>query len=97
MISGGERMSVSLALAVGLSRLVARRAGTALRTLVIDEPDGLDADARRSFGQALRILAHQGELERVVLVSHHEDLAEAGDAMYRVTKNGRGSVVELVA
>jgi DNA repair exonuclease SbcCD ATPase subunit len=97
LFSGGERMSVSLALAVALSRLVARRAGTAIRTLVIDEPDGLDADARRAFGQALRVLAHRGELERVVLVSHHEDLAEVGDALYRVTKNGHGSVVEQIA
>lgn len=97
VFSGGERMSVSLALAVGLSRLVARRAGTAIRTLVIDEPDGLDADARRAFGQALRVLAHHGELERVVLVSHHPDLAEFGDAVYEVTKNGSGSVVEQVA
>jgi exonuclease SbcC len=97
LFSGGERMSVSLALAVGLSRLVARRAGTAIRTLVIDEPDGLDAEARRAFGAALRILAHHGELERVVLVSHHEDLAEVGDAIYQVTKNGRGSVVSQIA
>ena len=97
MFSGGERMSVSLALAVALSRLVARRAGTAIRTFVIDEPDGLDAEARRAFGQALRVLAHHGELERVVVVSHHEDLAEIGDAVYRVTKNDRGSVVEQVA
>lgn len=93
MFSGGERMSVSLAIAVGLSRLIARRAGTALRTLVIDEPDGLDAEARRAFGQALRMLAHQGELERVLLVSHHEDLAEVGDSQYRVTKTDHGSVV----
>ena len=97
LFSGGERMSVSLALAVGLSRLVARRAGTAIRTLVVDEPDGLDADARRAFGQALRILAHAGELERVVVVSHHADLADFGDAVYQVSRNGSGSVVERVA
>ncbi len=90
-------MSVSLALAVGLSRLVARRAGTAIRTFVVDEPDGLDADARRAFGQALRVLAHQGELERVVLVSHHPDLAEYADEVYQVTKGPGGSRVEAVA
>src|SRR6185369_9468404 len=97
MFSGGERMSVSLALAVGLSRLVARRAGAAIRTLVVDEPDGLDADARRAFGQALRVLAHHGELERVVLVSHHPDLAEYADDVWQVTKSSSGSTVELVA
>jgi exonuclease SbcC len=97
LFSGGERMSVSLALAVGLSRLVARRAGTAIRTLVIDEPDGLDAEARRAFGLALRVLAHHGELELVVVVSHHEDLAEVGDAIYRVSKGPGGSVVEQIS
>jgi exonuclease SbcC len=97
LFSGGERMSVSLALAVGLSRLVARRAGTAIRTLVIDEPDGLDAEARRAFGLALRVLAHHGELELVVVVSHHEDLAEVGDAVYRVSKGPGGSVIEQVS
>lgn len=96
LFSGGERMSVSLAVAVALSRLIARRAGTAIRSLVIDEPDGLDADARRSFGQALRVLAHQGELERVILVSHHMDLAEIGDAVFEVSKNGHGSVVTQI-
>lgn len=97
LFSGGERMSVSLAIAVALSRLVARRAGTAIRTLIVDEPDGLDAEARRSFGAALRVLAHHGELERVVLVSHHPDLADVGDAVYQVSKNGHGSVVEQIA
>lgn len=97
LFSGGERMSVSLAIAVALSRLVARRAGAAIRTLVVDEPDGLDADARRAFGQALRVLAHHGELSRVVLVSHHEDLAEYGDVTYRVTKGSQGSLVEQVS
>lgn len=97
VFSGGERMSVSLAIATALSRLVARRAGAAIRTLVIDEPDGLDQDARRSFGQALRVLAHHGELERVVLVSHHPDLAEYADDVWQVTKSGTGSKVDLVA
>lgn len=97
LFSGGERMSVSLAIAVGLSRLVARRAGSAIRSLVIDEPDGLDADARRAFGQALRVLAHHGDLERVVLVSHHPDLAEYADTVWSVSKSGSGSVVTEAA
>jgi exonuclease SbcC len=97
MFSGGERMSVSLALAVALSRLVARRAGSRVESLIVDEPDGLDAEARRAFGQALRVIAHRGELSRVVLVSHHADLAEFGDATYEVTKGDRGSVVEQIA
>ena len=97
LFSGGERTSVALALGVALSRLVARRAGARIESLVIDEPDGLDGDARRSFGQALRVIAHRGDLSRVVLVSHHADLAEFADETYQVTKGPQGSVVEQVA
>jgi DNA repair exonuclease SbcCD ATPase subunit len=93
MASGGERTSVALALAVGLARLQARRAGTAIRTLVIDEPDGLDVDARRALGAGLRVLAHSGELQRVVLISHHQDLAEAADTVYTVDRTGGPSTV----
>jgi exonuclease SbcC len=90
-------MSVAIALAVGLSRLVARRAGSRMETLIADEPDGLDATARRAFGHALKVIAHRGDLSRVIVVSHHPDLAEFGDAIYEVSKREGGSVVELVA
>lgn len=96
LFSGGERTSVALALGVALSRLVARRAGARIDSLVIDEPDGLDADSRRAFGQALRVIAHRGDLARCVLVSHHADLAEFADETYLVSKGPQGSVVELV-
>jgi len=86
LFSGGERTSVSLALAIAISRLVARRSGTAIRTLVVDEPDGLDAEARRAFCHQLRAIAHRRDLERVLLVSHHEDLAEIGDLVIRAEK-----------
>ena len=46
--------------------------------------------------RSLRQLAHQGELERVILLSHHQDLADVADEVYLVSKNGHGSVVELV-
>lgn len=95
--SGGERMSLNVAIGVGLSRLVARRAGTAIRTLMLDEPEGLDAPSRRALGQALKVLAHHGDLERIVVVTHTPDLAEYGDAIYQVSRNGSGSTVELVA
>jgi len=95
--SGGEAMSLHLAIAVGLSRLIARRAGTAIRTLIADEPDELDAESRRALGQALKVLSHHGELERIVVVTHTPDLAEFGDAVYQVSRDEAGSHVELVA
>jgi DNA repair exonuclease SbcCD ATPase subunit len=95
--SGGETTAVSLALAIGLNRLNARRSGSAIRLLVVDEPDGLDVPGRRAFGEALRRLAHSGELERVVLITHTPDLVDYADGVWEFTKNGRGTVVEQVA
>lgn len=91
--SGGERTSVSLALAVGLSRLVARRSGASIRSLLIDEPDGLDEPSRRAFGQGVKVLAHRGGLDRVVVISHHDDLAEHADRVIRVEKRSGRSVL----
>lgn len=94
--SGGEKTSISLALAVGISRVAARRSGAAVRSMVIDEPDGLDPALRRSFGQALKVLAHTGELDRITVVTHTPDLVDFGDEVYLVTKDAAGSHVELV-
>ena len=92
-VSGGQETAVSLALAIGLSRLNARRAGTAIRSLVVDEPDGLDVARRRALGQALRQLAHEGELERVVAISHAPELAEFADLVVELREGPDG--VEL--
>lgn len=95
--SGGERTAIDLGIGIGLSRLVARRATAAIRTFCVDEPDGLDAEHRRALGQLLKRLAHRGDLERIVLITHTPDLAEFGDATYQVRDDGAGSVVELAA
>ena len=89
LFSGGERTSIALA--------VARRAGSAIRTLILDEPDGLDAESRRALGHALRVLSHHGALERIVVVTHTPDLAEWADSTYQVSRDDAGSRVELAA
>lgn len=96
-LSGGERTSLSLALAVAISRVAARRSGAAVRSLVIDEPDGLSPALRRALGQALKVLAHSGELERITVITHTPDLVDFGDEVYHVTRDSAGSHVELVS
>jgi exonuclease SbcC len=90
-LSGGQETAVALALAIALSRLNARRAGTAIRTLVIDEPDGLDATHLRALGEALKTLAHAGELERIFLITHTEVLAEFADLVVELRPGPDGT------
>lgn len=89
-ISGGQGTAVSLALAIGLSRLNARRAGTAIRTLVIDEPEGLDAVRLGALGAYLRDLLFRGELDRVFLVTHTSELAEYADQVVELREGADG-------
>lgn len=77
--SGGEGTSIAMSIAVALSRLGARRSGARISTLVIDEPDGLDGESRRAFGQALRVLAHRGDLERVAVITHQDGIPDFAD------------------
>jgi hypothetical protein len=90
-------MSVSLAIAVAMSRLVARRAGARIESLVVDEPDGLDSPRSARLRAGAPGHRPPRRAAAVVLVSHHDDLAEFADATYQVTKGPQGSVVELTA
>jgi DNA repair exonuclease SbcCD ATPase subunit len=76
---------------------VARRSGSPISLLVIDEPEGLDVESRKAFGQALRAIAHRGDLDRVLVVSHYDDIADFADLVLRVEKVDGASHVDAVA
>jgi exonuclease SbcC len=97
--SGGEATSIAMSIAIALSRLGARRSGARVATLVIDEPDGLDSESRRAFGQALRVLAHRGDLERVAVITHQDGIPDFADDVVEIEKDEEpsGSVIEQVA
>lgn len=93
--SGGEATSIAMSIAIALSRLGARRSGARVATLVIDEPDGLDAESRRAFGQALRVLAHRGDLERVAVITHQDGIPDFADDVVEIEPDDEpsGSIV----
>lgn len=73
--SGGEKYRIASCVRLGLALLMARRSSARVRSLVIDEPEGLDESGRRHLVQILHHLADR--FDRVLLVSHHTDLLEA--------------------
>lgn len=82
-LSGGQGTVVALAIAVALSRLSARRASAAIRTLVADELPFLDEERTRALGQAFVDLSNSGEWERIVCITHDETLAGYCDEIIR--------------
>ena len=56
MYSGGEAFRINFAVRIALSKLLARRAGAQLQTLIIDEGFGTqDAQGRERLVQAIRL------------------------------------------
>lgn len=93
--SGGEQFRVNFAIRVALSQLLARRAGTQLRTLIIDEGFGaLDASGRERLVEAIN--AAQQDFERILVVTHIDELKDAFPARIEITKGQKGSEIVVV-
>ncbi len=94
MYSGGEAFKVNFALRIALSRLLARRAGARLQTLVIDEGFGTqDSQGKERLVQAINAIA--ADFEKIIVITHIEELKNAFPVQLLVTKDSQGSKVEI--
>jgi exonuclease SbcC len=94
MYSGGEAFRVNFAIRIALSQLLARRAGTQLHTLIIDEGFGvLDAAGRERLVEAIN--AVQDDFDRILVVTHIAELKDAFPARIEVTKGPNGSEITV--
>ena len=92
--SGGEAYRINLALRIALSRLLARRAGAPLPTLFIDEGFGTqDVIGRDKVVEAIRGI--QDEFERIIVITHIEELKEQFPVRIEVQKTVEGSTFWL--
>lgn len=86
LFSGGERFRVDLALRVGLSKLLARRAGTRLRLLIVDEGFGTqDAAGVDRLVEALNDLRR--DFDKVLVITHRPELQERFPVRIEVVKD----------
>lgn len=93
--SGGEAFRVNFAIRLALSRLLARRAGAQLRTLIVDEGFGTqDTEGRERLVQALNSI--KDEFDLILVITHLDELKDAFPARLEVTKTRDGSMVEIV-
>ncbi len=96
LFSGGEAFRINFAVRIALSKLLARRAGARLETLVIDEGFGTqDEEGKERLIEA--ISAIQNDFKKIIVVTHLEDLKEIFPARIEVTKKrGVGSVATVI-
>ena len=94
MYSGGEAFRINFAIRIALSRLLARRAGAPLPTLIIDEGFGTqDAAGIEKLKEAINSI--QDDFEKILVITHVEELRDAFPARIDVTKTPEGSTISL--
>ncbi len=85
LYSGGEAFRIDFSIRIALSKLLSRRTGTRLRTLVIDEGFGTqDAEGLDHLVEAIQAIS--GDFEKILIITHVESLKQAFPVRIEVTK-----------
>ena len=94
MYSGGEAFRINLALRIALSKVLAQRMGAPLPTLFIDEGFGTqDAAGRERILDV--ISAIQDDFDKIIVITHLDDLKDMFPVRIEVQKDGNGSTFWL--
>jgi len=94
MFSGGEAFRINLAIRIALSKLLARRAGAPLPTLIIDEGFGTqDSVGIEKIKEGINSI--QDDFEKIIVITHMEELKDAFPARIDVIKTAAGSTLEV--
>ncbi len=94
MYSGGEAFRIDFAIRIALSRILARRAGAPLPTLIIDEGFGTqDSTGLEKLKEAITSI--QDDFEKIIVVTHIEELRDAFPTRIDVVKTADGSTIEV--
>lgn len=94
MFSGGEAFRIDLALRIAISKLLAKKAGTALQTLIIDEGFGSqDEEGLAAIMDAMYKI--QDDFEKIIVVSHLPAMKDQFPVHFIVEKKPQGSVIQI--
>lgn len=95
LYSGGEAFRINLALRIALSKLLARRAGAPLPTLIVDEGFGTqDMAGRERLMEALATVSR--DFKCMIVITHIDELKEYFERRIFVEKTARGSIATVL-
>lgn len=95
LFSGGERFRADFAIRLALSKLLAQRAGAKLQTLVVDEGFGTqDSEGIKRLVEAINEMS--SDFEKILVVSHVEEMRNSFERKILVTRDDDGSHFEVV-
>lgn len=95
LFSGGEAFRIDFALRIGISKLLARRAGTTLQTIFIDEGFGSqDEEGLQLIMDNLYKI--QNDFAKIIIVSHLPEMKEQFPVQFIIEKKRLGSTVTII-
>lgn len=95
LFSGGEAFRIDFALRIAISKLLARRAGTSLQTLIIDEGFGSqDEEGLNHIMDALYKI--QEDFAKIIIVSHLPAMKDQFPVHFFVEKGPNGSSIKVI-
>lgn len=90
LYSGGEAFRVNFAIRIALSKLLVRRAGARVQTLVIDEGFGTqDSFGRQRLVEAINSVA--SDFDMIIVITHIDELKDSFPTRIDVVKGPEGS------
>ena len=94
LYSGGEAFRVNFAIRVAMSKVLARRAGARLQTLVVDEGFGTqDIQGRERLVEAINAI--QADFEKIIVITHIDELKDTFPVRIDVWKSTDGSHIAI--
>ncbi len=95
LFSGGEAFRIDFALRIAISKLLARRAGTALQTLIIDE--GFGSQDEEGLGHIMDALHKiQDDFSKIIIVSHLPSMKDQFPVQFYIEKGVQGSTISII-
>ncbi|MBW1873162.1 MAG: hypothetical protein JRJ19_13920, partial [Deltaproteobacteria bacterium] len=92
--SGGEQFRINFAIRLALSKILTKRAGARLQTLVIDEGFGSqDPEGRQRLIEAINVI--QDDFERILVITHIDEMRNVFPAQIFVEKGTLGSTIQV--
>ena len=93
--SGGETFRIDFAIRIALSKLLASRSGAPLPILFIDEGFGSqDSEGQEKLIEAIQSI--QNDFEKIIVITHIDQMKENFDQIIEVTKSGTGSKIQII-
>ena len=94
MFSSGEAFRIDFAIRIALSKLLARRAGAPLPTLIIDEGFGTqDSAGIEKLKEAINSI--QDDFDKIIVITHIEELKDAFPTRVEIIKTAQGSTLQV--